>query len=426
MILALLSHPETEKLLAPLPPTVLVHPMSQAESLTQFQRRRINTVLCEWDERMPPAAFFSQLFPHAHLATFAPRFSREGSSDSRRRGYTEHFWFPFPENFFEELEQSHSLYLPQSLTVHAANILQLLEKQHDYKSICQYVDETLQDQLSGVSWSVNTQDKDQNWQTTFASPSWNLEPSRLLWSLQQFTQGKDSITQAKVNLAPDNLLCVPLLKDGAFYGVVCGQTPDATAAYRAAPLHDVALFLGSAFHHIDMLIEKERLTFTDTLTNLYNYRYLRQFLLNEIRRCSRYGKTFSILFIDIDWFKNVNDNHGHLAGSDTLVEIGRQFASLVRESDVVVRYGGDEFVIILTETSPSDAETIAERVRKSVESQVFGTAKGRNVRITISIGIAGYPDHGSSVDELIRLADTAMYDAKNSFKNAVRVAGCAG
>src|SRR2546425_1057172 len=425
MILALLSHPETERLLAPLPPTVLVCPISQAESLTQFQRRRINTVLCEWDDGIPPAAFFSQLFPHAHLASFGTHFSREDSSGSRRRGYADHFWLPFPENFFDELEQSHSLYLPQSLVVHASNILQLLEKQQDYKSVCQWVDETLQDQLSGVGWCVNVQDKDHNWQTVFASPGWTLEPSRLLASLQEFAQGKDSIPQPSAKPAPDNLLCVPLIKDGEFYGVVCGQTVD-DCSYRAAPLHDVALFFGSAFHHIDMLIEKERLTFTDTLTSLYNYRYLRQFLLNEIRRCSRYNKTFSILFIDIDWFKNVNDNHGHLAGSDTLVEIGHQFASLVRESDVVVRYGGDEFVIILTETSPSDAETIAERVRKSVESHVFGLDKERNVRITISIGIAGYPDHGSSVDELIRLADTAMYDAKNSFKNTVRVAAGAG
>jgi diguanylate cyclase (GGDEF)-like protein len=119
----------------------------------------------------------------------------------------------------------------------------------------------------------------------------------------------------------------------------------------------------------------------------------------------------------------VNDNHGHLAGSETLVEVGYQFSSLVRESDVVVRYGGDEYVIVLTETNSAGAEAIAERLRRSVESHVFGADKERDIRVTISIGIAGCPEHGFSVDELIRKADAAMYEAKNLMKNKVRVAG---
>jgi two-component system cell cycle response regulator len=172
-----------------------------------------------------------------------------------------------------------------------------------------------------------------------------------------------------------------------------------------------------------VVAEKERLTFTDVLTGLYNYHYLRQFLASELRRCARYHKGTFILFIDVDWFKEVNDNHGHVTGSDILVELGRHFSSMVRESDVVVRYGGDEFVIILTETNAVAAQAIAERVRKSVESHIFGAGQHLEVRITVSIGVAGYPEHGSSVEELIRRADGAMYEAKNLRKNTVRIAG---
>ncbi|MBI2820937.1 MAG: GGDEF domain-containing protein, partial [Acidobacteria bacterium] len=145
------------------------------------------------------------------------------------------------------------------------------------------------------------------------------------------------------------------------------------------------------------------------------------FCVNGMRR---YRKGFSILFIDIDWYKRVNDNHGHVAGSDMLVEIGRQFSSMVRESDVVVRYGGDEFVIVLTETGPTAAQAIAERIRRSVVAlYLFGLNKGRSIGVTVSIGVAGYPEHGSTADEIIRKADGAMYQAKSLQKNNVRVAG---
>ncbi|HEV8130850.1 MAG TPA: GGDEF domain-containing protein [Acidobacteriota bacterium] len=420
MILVLLQNPETAKSLPPLPTGTQVRSRSQAESLTEFQRRRVHTVLYEWDENTPPAASVSQLFSHARLATFAARFRRSDVVDSRKRGFAEHFFLPLPENFFEELQREGAAPVPPSLIAQESSLLQLLEKHHDYESVCHYVAEALQDQLSSVPWCVNVKDQNQ-WKTLFASPTWNIDPARLHARLQGFAGGNPSAREQHAAVS-DELLCIPLIKDGTFAGVVCCQGEDGPHASAAAVINDVAVFLGSAFHHVDMLIEKERLTFTDTLTSLYNYRYLRQFLLNDIRRCSRYNKTVSILFIDIDWFKSVNDNHGHLAGSDTLVEIGNQFSSMVRESDVVVRYGGDEFVIILPETSPGGAETIAERVRKSVESHTFGIEQGRNVRITISIGIAGYPDHGFSVDELIRKADGAMYDAKNSMKNTVRVA----
>ncbi|MBI4456381.1 MAG: GGDEF domain-containing protein [Acidobacteria bacterium] len=395
--------------------------MTQFESLTEFQRRRIGAVLCEWDEKMPPAVIFSHLFPQAQLMTFSARFHRQASTGSRQKGFTEHFFLPLPDNFFEELERGIPRHCPENLLAQCAHVLELLETRRDYDSVCAYVAETLQARLPGVNWSVHIQEQERNWKTVFLSPAWKVETGKLISYLEEFIRGKERVLQGQIGMA-DDLVCVPLIKNGVVSGALCCQAAGYEASHYGRVLSEAAIFLGSAFHHVDMLIEKDRLTFTDTLTSLYNYRYLREFLMNEIRRCARYNKSVSILFIDIDWFKAVNDNHGHMAGSDTLVEIGRQFASIVRESDVVIRYGGDEFVIVLAETSPGGAQAIAERVRKSVESHVFGSDQRRNIRITVSIGIAGYPEHGFCVDDLIRKADGAMYEAKNLQKNTVRIA----
>ncbi|HEY2933711.1 MAG TPA: GGDEF domain-containing protein [Acidobacteriota bacterium] len=423
MILVLFSNPETTKLLAPLPADSISHPLNDVGGLSEFQRRRIRTVLCEWDDSTPPASSFSHLFPQAELVTVAGSFNRRATEDSRRKGYSGHYFLPLPENFFEETQRRKLINPSDNLFCQAAEMLQLLEKNRDYSSICHYAREKLRTQFPDMDWSVHVQEKDESWRMVFASPGWSVERENLMDSLSHVTRRTKADGLRSAGVEAENLLCLPLIKDGICAGAVCCQTEQKPVAQYRSFLRDLAEFLGSAFHHIDMLIEKERLSFTDTLTSLYNYRYLRQFLASEIRRCTRYNKNVSVLFIDIDWFKAVNDNHGHLAGSETLVEVGYQFSSLVRESDVVVRYGGDEYVIVLTETNSAGAEAIAERLRRSVESHVFGADKERDIRVTISIGIAGCPEHGFSVDELIRKADAAMYEAKNLMKNKVRVAG---
>lgn len=173
------------------------------------------------------------------------------------------------------------------------------------------------------------------------------------------------------------------------------------------------------------LLEHEqvrKLTITDDLTGLFNFRYLRQFLGVEIKRTLRYEKNLSLLFIDIDNFKGVNDTYGHLVGSATLCEVGQLMKRLVRDSDVVLRYGGDEFVIILPETHLDGAKVIAERLRKRTEEYLFKGGRDLTLRLTLSIGISTCPLHSTTAEGLLQKADGAMYVAKEESKNQVRVA----
>jgi diguanylate cyclase (GGDEF)-like protein len=176
----------------------------------------------------------------------------------------------------------------------------------------------------------------------------------------------------------------------------------------------------------DSLIYHERvqkLTITDDLTSLYNFRYLRQYLGFEIKRSLRYEKNLSLLFIDIDNFKHVNDTHGHLVGSATLCEVGQLFNKQVRDTDVIVRYGGDEFVIILPETTLEGAKVIGERLRQRVENYVFSGGRDLLLKLTISIGIASCPEHSMTAEGLLQKADAAMYAAKEDSKNNIKIAG---
>jgi len=167
----------------------------------------------------------------------------------------------------------------------------------------------------------------------------------------------------------------------------------------------------------------QKLTITDDLTNLYNFRYLRQCLGFEIKRCLRYKKTLTLLFIDIDNFKDVNDTYGHLVGSAVLHELGQLFNKVVRDTDVLIRYGGDEFVIILPDTPLDGSKVIAERLRERVERFNFNGGRNLQIQLTVSIGIASCPEHSITAEELLQKADTAMYAAKDDSKNNIKIAG---
>jgi diguanylate cyclase (GGDEF)-like protein len=179
--------------------------------------------------------------------------------------------------------------------------------------------------------------------------------------------------------------------------------------------------LAIAVRSINVFEDAERLTITDDLTKLYNYRYLMKYLEADVKRCLRYKKKVSLLFIDVDGFKRINDTFGHLVGSQALAEIGQVFKRIVRETDVVGRYGGDEFVIVLPETPLSGAMVIAERIRKKVEECEFIT-QNLSIRLTVSLGVANCPKHTLTAEGLIKKADAAMYRAKELSKNSIKVA----
>lgn len=161
------------------------------------------------------------------------------------------------------------------------------------------------------------------------------------------------------------------------------------------------------------------LLFVDELTGLFNYRYLRTALEREIKRADRYATQLAVMFLDLDNFKGVNDTYGHMVGSGVLRELGALLKTSVREVDVVIRYGGDEYTILLVESGPEQGLRIGERIRKKIEGNLFMTSEGYDIRLTASIGFACYPDDTTGMQELLNMADQAMYVGKASGKNCV-------
>jgi len=176
----------------------------------------------------------------------------------------------------------------------------------------------------------------------------------------------------------------------------------------------------AGFENVETYSLAKDMLFIDDLTGLYNYRYLELALNRELKRAERYASNLSILFLDLDTFKQVNDCHGHLVGSKVLIEMGEVLKKTVRDVDVVIRYGGDEYTVILVETDSNIAGKVAERIRKLVESHLFQAAEGRNIHLTCSIGFACCPEDSMSKDELLEMADKAMYVVKASGRNCIR------
>ncbi|WP_306535152.1 diguanylate cyclase [Geobacter sp.] len=174
-----------------------------------------------------------------------------------------------------------------------------------------------------------------------------------------------------------------------------------------------------AFENAGRYSSARDMLYIDELTGLFNYRYLDISLDREVKRADRFGSTVSMIFIDLDLFKGVNDTHGHLVGSQVLTEVGMLLKKSVREVDIVIRYGGDEFTVMLVETGEKGAATVAERIRRSIEDHTFQAAEGLNIRLTASLGYACYPADTQSKLELLELADKAMYRGKEEGKNCV-------
>lgn len=166
----------------------------------------------------------------------------------------------------------------------------------------------------------------------------------------------------------------------------------------------------------------EALSVTDDLTRLYNSRYLNLVLRRETKRASRSGRPLSLLFLDLDGFKSINDTHGHLFGSRALVEAAAVIRQSARETDVVSRFGGDEFALVLPDTGGEGAYAVGERIRERIAAYSFLAGDGLNIHLTASLGVATLPDAANSVEELVQAADMAMYYVKEHGKNGIHVA----
>jgi diguanylate cyclase (GGDEF)-like protein len=171
-----------------------------------------------------------------------------------------------------------------------------------------------------------------------------------------------------------------------------------------------------------LLQRAEALSVTDDLTHLYNSRYLNLVLRRETKRASRSGRPLSLLFIDLDGFKAINDTHGHLFGSRALVEVAAVIRGSARETDVVARFGGDEFALVLPDTGSEGAIAVGERIREKIAANRFLGGDGLDIRLTASVGVATLPDVAASVEELVQAADKAMYQVKDAGKNGIQAA----
>jgi diguanylate cyclase (GGDEF)-like protein len=214
-----------------------------------------------------------------------------------------------------------------------------------------------------------------------------------------------------------------MMAQGESLGVLLLRRPAAAAAGPGhAPAHpgvsrkELAVTVAG---HIALALANLRLreslrsqSIRDSLTGLYNRRYLNEALEREIRRAARTRRQLAVLLLDVDNFKGLNDSSGHEAGDAFLRALGAFLQQRVREEDVACRYGGDEFVILLTETSLETAKKRARQLREGIKS-LSVAHRGRYLTPpTVSLGAALYPDHGASGDELIRAADEALYKAK--------------
>jgi two-component system cell cycle response regulator len=233
--------------------------------------------------------------------------------------------------------------------------------------------------------------------------------------------GRDAPTTIALPDAPAgaaHAVLLPVADDDAVLGaaaVVMERDLPPRAAEGAAFL---CRHLGLALKNLGRLQQVESLAYVDDLTHLYNTRVLDLALDREVHS----GRPFTVLFLDLDLFKHVNDQHGHLAGSRLLVEVGRVLRSCVREEDVVARYGGDEYVVVLVGIDSGGGLKIAERIRRAIEDHRFLSREGARLRITASIGLASYPEHALEKREVLDLADRAMYRGKRTTRNVVYIA----
>lgn len=219
-----------------------------------------------------------------------------------------------------------------------------------------------------------------------------------------------------------SLMCVPVKSRGRVIGVMEFGNDEDSGPFTKNDLEllvKITNYISLAIERVTLYQRMAELAVTDDLTKLFNSRYLNRTIEVEIQRSERSKTSVSLIFMDLDNFKQVNDNFGHLVGSKVLVEIGQLLLKSLRSIDIIARYGGDEFVIVLPQTVPESAARVAERIRRLIEKNIFLKKDGYNIRLTASFGVASYPKSAKTKEELMKLADEAMYKVKSYTKNGV-------
>jgi diguanylate cyclase (GGDEF)-like protein len=236
----------------------------------------------------------------------------------------------------------------------------------------------------------------------------------------RFARRIDEMTKLETH----SVICVPLRAKHRVLGVIqlVNVNMDGFGDQELFFLQALCDYAAIAIENSRAVEKIQELTITDDVTGLYNARHLYKTLETEVYRSSRFNYEFTVLFIDLDHFKQVNDTHGHLVGSRLLAEIGYLIKAQLRLIDYAFRYGGDEFVILLPQTGKDAALVVARRLRDSLRTSMFCKDEGLNLNVRASIGVATYPHDAKSPHDIIRQADEMMYLVKNSSRDNIGIA----
>jgi len=236
----------------------------------------------------------------------------------------------------------------------------------------------------------------------------------------RFAKRIDEMTKMETQ----SIICVPLRSKHRVLGVIqlVNVNMDGFGEQELFFLQALSDYAAIAIENARSVEKIQELTITDDVTGLYNARHLYKTLETEVYRSSRFNYEFTVLFIDLDHFKQVNDTHGHLVGSKLLAEIGYLIKAQLRLIDYAFRYGGDEFVILLPQTGKDAALVVAKRLRDSLRTSMFCKEEGLNLNVRASIGVATYPHDAKTPHDVIRQADEMMYMVKNSTRDNIGIA----
>jgi diguanylate cyclase (GGDEF)-like protein len=237
----------------------------------------------------------------------------------------------------------------------------------------------------------------------------------------RFARRIDDLTQWQTH----SIICIPLKSRHRVLGVIQLINVDMSRFTEAELffLQSLCDYAAIAIENAKAVERIQELTITDDCTGLYNARHLYKTLESEVYRSARFGYEFSVVFIDLDHFKVVNDTHGHLVGSKLLAEVGFAIKSHLRLIDYAFRYGGDEFVVLLPQTGKEQALKVAKRLLQVFRESRFLHIEGLDLNVRSSMGVATYPEDAHSAHEIIRQADEMMYVVKNSSRDSIAVAG---
>ena len=247
---------------------------------------------------------------------------------------------------------------------------------------------------------------------------WDSINNKKTIMVKKFSESPYASKEQRIKYKHDAAICIPLMVEKTIIGVMnlSNILPSFLTDENLAKINTIAQHLSLAMNNSLLHRQVEKQSIIDDLSGLYNRRYLYSILEYEMLREKRHDQGLSIIMIDIDFFKKVNDSYGHNAGDIAIKKISKNINDNVRKIDIPCRYGGEEFIVILPFTSEKGAKIVAERIRKSIEKDVIEINESIKLSLTISIGIAKY-ENGESIDSLINRSDKALYSAKQKGRN---------